>query len=53
MTRHAQAISLEVDGVIPDEAFSVHLPSERTDDRLIDPAELDDDALETLSRAQG
>jgi hypothetical protein len=27
-TRHAQAISLEVDGVIPDEAFSVHLPSD-------------------------
>jgi hypothetical protein len=27
-TRHAQVISLEVDGVVPDEAFTVHLPSD-------------------------
>lgn len=27
-TRHAQAISLDVDGVVPDEAFAVHLPSD-------------------------
>lgn len=28
VTRHAQAISLEVDREIPDEAFAVHLPSD-------------------------
>jgi hypothetical protein len=32
VTRHAQAVSLEVDGFIPDEAFVVHLP---TDVRMI------------------
>lgn len=28
VTRHAQAISLETDGFVPDEAFSVHLPAD-------------------------
>ena len=28
VTRHAQAITLETDGSIPDEAFSVHLPAD-------------------------